>query len=131
MIWLAVLFSVPFVWLAARKRTLRRLSVRNAARRPVEAVLVVLGSLLGTAIVTGSLVLGDTLDRSIRAAAYDQLGPIDETVSVNGLAEGTELVDRLEGLSSPDIDGTLSFVAAGASVVNPAPDGGTQPRALA
>lgn len=129
MIWLAVLFSLPFVWLAARHRTLRRLAIRNTARRPVEAMLVVVGSLLGTAIVTGSLVLGDTLDRSIRAAAYDQLGPIDETVSVNGLAEGTELVKRLEGLSSPDIDGTLSFVTAGASVVNPAPDGGTQPRA--
>ena len=40
------------------------------------------GSLLGTAIITGSLIVGDTIDRSIRAAAYDQLGPVDEIVSV-------------------------------------------------
>ena len=129
MIWLAVLTSLPFFWLLLRQPTLRRLARRNAMRRPVEALLVVLGSLLGTAIITGSLVVGDTIDRSIRAAAYDQLGPIDETVSVNGLDNGVQLIDRFNGFSSPDTDGVLSFVTAGASVVNASADGGTQPRA--
>jgi len=128
-IWLAALASLPFLWLVLRQRTLRRLAGRNARRRPIEALLVVIGSLLGTAIITGSLVVGDTIDRSIRAAAYDQLGPVDETVSVNGLDQGAELVDRFRGFSSPDVDGVLSFMTAGASVVNTGLDGGTQPRA--
>ncbi len=129
MISVAVLASLPFVWLMLRRRTLRRLAIRNASRRPVEAMLVVVGSMLGTAIITGSLVVGDTIDRSIRASAYDQLGPIDETVSVVGLEPGAALVSRFAGFSSPDVDGVLSFVTAGASAVNAAADGGTQPRA--
>jgi putative ABC transport system permease protein len=125
----AVLVSLPFLWLLVARPTLRRLAIRNVARRPVEALLVVLGSLLGTAIITGSLVVGDTIDRSIQASAYDQLGPIDETVSVNGINQGTELVKRFAGFSSPSVDGVLSFVTAGASVVNIGAAGGTQPRA--
>ena len=129
MVWLAAVLSVPFIVLLVGSSTLRRLAVRNVARRPIEALLVVIGSLLGTAIITGSLVVGDTIDRSIRAGAYDQLGPIDETVSVNGLDQGAELVAQFEGFSSPHVDGVLSFVTAGASVVNSGPGGGTQPRA--
>jgi len=128
-IWLAALLSVPFLAMLVGSSTLRRLATRNVARRPVEAVLVVAGSLLGTAIITGSLIVGDTIDRSIRASAYDQLGPIDETVSVHGLGPGADLVARFEGFSSPEVDGVLSFVTAGASVVNTGPGGGTQPRA--
>ncbi len=129
MIWLAVLLSMPFVWIFTRHDTLRRLAGRNIRRRPVEAVLVVLGSLLGTAIITGSLVVGDTIDRSIRASAYDQLGPIDETVSASGLEAGAELIGRFDGFSSPDVDGVLPFLVTSASVVNTGADGGTQPRA--
>ena len=40
-----------------------------------------MGSMLGTAIMTGSFVVGDTLESSIRAQAPRQLGPIDEVVS--------------------------------------------------
>jgi putative ABC transport system permease protein len=129
MVWLAALVSVPFLWIVVRRVTLRRLAGRHIARRPIEALLVVLGSLLGTAIITGSLVVGDTIDRSIRAGAYDQLGPIDETVSVQGLDAGEALVARFEGFSSPDVDGVLSFVTAGAAVVATGTGGGTQPRA--
>jgi putative ABC transport system permease protein len=129
MIWVAVLMSIPFGWIIVRQRTLRRLAVRNVMRRPIEGILVVLGSMLGTAIITGSLVVGDTIDRSIRAAAYDQLGPIDETVSVFGLEQGADLVDRFADFSSPDVDGVLSFTTAGAAVIGTGPSGGTQPRA--
>ena len=101
MIIVAVLASMPFGWLLARHQTLRRLAQRNASRRPVEALLVVLGSMLGTAIITGSLVVGDTIDRSIRASAYDQLGPIDETVSAIGLESGATLVSRLPASRPP------------------------------
>ncbi len=41
-----------------RRPTFRRLAFRNALRRKNEAMLVVLGSLLGTAIVTSAFAVG-------------------------------------------------------------------------
>ncbi|MEA2922856.1 MAG: hypothetical protein QOF07_2828, partial [Bradyrhizobium sp.] len=62
---LVVILSLPFLYLLIRKPILRRLAVRNATRRPRETTLVVLGAMLGTAIITGSLIVGDTLKSSI------------------------------------------------------------------
>lgn len=71
--------SLPFAALLARP-LLRTLAVRNALRRPRETVLVLVGSMLGTAIITSSFVVGDTLNASIRQIAFTQLGPVDELV---------------------------------------------------
>ena len=79
---IVALLSLPFLYVLVRRPVLRRLALRNVARRPRETVLVILGSLLGTAIMTGSFVVGDTFTSSIRRGAYEQLGPIDEVVSV-------------------------------------------------
>src|ERR1700675_2096037 len=102
---IVALLSLPFLFVLARKPVLRRLALRNAVRRPRETALVILGSLLGTAIMTGSFVVGDTFTSSIRRGAFDQLGPVDEVVSVNGLAAGASLRARFAGLRDPDIDG--------------------------
>jgi putative ABC transport system permease protein len=125
---LAVLLSLPFLAVLIGWPLLRRLATRNTRRRPVEALLVIGGSLLGTAIITGSLIVGDTINRSIRAAAYDQLGPIDEIVSVP-LAQADTLHQRLAGFSSPRVDGRLSLATTGAAVVPADRTGGIQPRA--
>ena len=45
------LLSLPFLYIVLRKPILRRLALRNATRRPRETALVILGSLLGTAIM--------------------------------------------------------------------------------
>src|SRR5205823_6393007 len=50
---LVLFLSIPFFVMLARKPVLRRLALRNASRRPRETMLVLLGSLLGTAIITG------------------------------------------------------------------------------
>lgn len=109
------LLSLPFLYVIARKPILRRLALRNATRRPRETALVILGSLLGTAIMTGSYVVGDTFNASIRRIAHEQLGPIDEIVSANGLAAGPALTAKLAGLQSPDVDGVLPATVASAS----------------
>src|SRR5215470_19928039 len=92
---IVALLSLPFLYVVVRRPVLRRLAFRNAARRPRETALVVLGALLGTAIMTGSFVVGDTFTSSIRRGAYEQLGPVDEVVTGAGLAQGTVLRDRL------------------------------------
>jgi len=97
------------VYLLVRRPILRRLALRQIMRRPTEAVLVVVGSLLGTALIVASMAVGDSLDRSVRQSAYDVLGPIDETVRSASLTVGDTAADRLDALSDdPRVDGVLT-----------------------
>ena len=95
---------------------LRRLALRNASRRPREALLVVLGSLLGTAIITGSLVVGDTLKASIRRSAFTQLGPVDEVVRTSGPEVAATAEAAARALPGGDVDGVLRLVSLNTSV---------------
>ncbi len=115
---LVALASLPFLFLAARRPVLRRLALRNAARRPRETALVILGSLLGTAIITGSLVVGDTLDASLSQGAVTRLGPIDELITAADGAERDELAASLQALDAESdlIDGVLALDVVTAAV---------------
>lgn len=108
---LVLVLSLPFLFIVARRRVLRRLALRNAVRRPREAMFVVLGSLFGTAIITGSLVVGDTIDSSIRSLAYTRLGPADELVVTQDANTFSEARARVEALDSDLVDGTFAFSA--------------------
>ncbi len=124
------LLSVPFVLALAVHPITRRLALRYPVRRLSESALIVVGSMLGTSIITGSLIVGDTIDRSIRASAYEQLGPIDEVVVASGLEARTELLRQAVGLdasATPDgvIDGVLSMTTTQVAVIGRR----TQPRA--
>lgn len=101
--------SLPFLFLIARRPVLRRLAFRNAVRRPREAALVVVGSLFGTAIITGSLIVADTMNTSIRGLAYQRLGPIDEVVVTTDRAIFSEALSRIQGARSDLMDGVLPF----------------------
>lgn len=94
---------------------LRRLAVRDTTRRPSETMLVIAGSLLGAALITGSFVVGDTLDASIRATAQTQLGPIDEIVTVPEVAAAEEVEQEIASIDDDRIDGVLSMVIVPAS----------------
>lgn len=67
---------------AVRVPLLRRLALRNVMRRRGEAALVIAGCVLGAAIVTSSLLVGDSLRASVRDVARTDLGPVDEMVRV-------------------------------------------------
>lgn len=121
--------SLPFVTLLLIRPAVRRMVTRGMSRRPVELLLVVVGSMLATAILTGSLLVGDTVDRSIRSQAYDQLGPIDEVVSVSGLDAGDRLRAALDGFTSDDVDGMLPMITAPVAAVGAGADPLVQPTA--
>jgi putative ABC transport system permease protein len=110
---LAVLLGLALAvaaFIALRRPVLRRLALRQIGRRRSEAALVVAGSVLGTAIIIGSLIVGDTLNFSVKQVAYDNLGPIDEYVSAQTVAQGDQAARRIERLrGDPDIDGILSL----------------------
>ena len=97
------------VVLALRGPLTRRLALRQVNRRRAEAALVVAGSVLGTAIIVGSLVVGDTLDQSFKQNAYRYLGVVDEVVSSPDPATGEAVAHRLEPLrGDPAVDGLLT-----------------------
>src|SRR5678810_27536 len=81
-------------FLAIGRPVLRRLAVRQLSRRPAEAFIVIAGSLLGTTLIVASLVVGDSLDRSVRQTAYDVLGPVSYT-HLRAHETGRNLVCRL------------------------------------
>src|SRR5271166_971194 len=105
-------------FIAIRRPFLRKLALRQVARRRGEATLVVLGSVLGTAIIIGSLVVGDTLNYSVRQVAYTNLGPIDEIVASPTPAKGAVATARLQPLrTDPRVDGVLTLHGDEAAVV--------------
>ncbi|HMK12005.1 MAG TPA: FtsX-like permease family protein [Acidimicrobiales bacterium] len=95
--------------LVATSPVLRRLAFRQIARRRTEALLIISGSVLGTALIVSSLAVGDSLDTSIRHVAVRALGPIDERITTADPVRGALIAERLEALrSDPDVDGVLT-----------------------
>jgi putative ABC transport system permease protein len=105
----ALAAAAAIVFVLALRPVLRRLALRQVVRRPTESVLVVLGSVLGTALIVASLVVGDSLDRSVRQTAYDVMGPVDEYVRSASLEVGDAAAARLESIrDDPRVDGLLT-----------------------
>src|SRR5919204_1342443 len=79
--------------LAVRNRIFLRLGVRSVGRRRGRSALIVVGLMLGTAIIAAALATGDTMSTTIRSSALAALGQTDEVVAAKGveasLAAGT------------------------------------------
>lgn len=90
--------------LALRNPVLLRISMRNVVRRRGRTALIVVGLMLGTAIVAAALATGDTMSHTIRADAIRALGATDEIVSARsaevdvgaelGAATGVRSIDE-------------------------------------
>ena len=105
-------------FLVLRGPVLRRLAIRQASRRRTEAALVIIGSALGTTIIVGSLVVGDTLNFSVKQDAYRTLGPVDERVVSTDPVAGEVVALALRNLrSDPLVDGVLTAHSEQAAVV--------------
>ncbi len=104
---LAVLIP-PVLFDIARRPTIRRLGLRNVSRRRGEAALVIGGSMLATALITASFVVGDSFGGSIRGLAEERWGPVDEIVFVNEPADRDPIVAAVQALESENIDGVMS-----------------------
>jgi putative ABC transport system permease protein len=73
--------------LALRHRILLKLAVRSATRRPGRSALIVVGLMLGTAIIAAALTTGDTMNHTVRSTAVDALGATDETIAARGAVD--------------------------------------------
>ncbi|MGH2826777.1 MAG: FtsX-like permease family protein, partial [Actinomycetota bacterium] len=126
---LAGLALLVVAYIALRRPFLRRLAVRDATRRPGETMLVIAGSLLGTALITGSFIVGDTLDSSIRASATTQLGPVDEVVVAADSEQAASVAQSIASIDDGRIDGVLSMTRAPATIATVGDDPVAEPEA--
>ncbi|MEA2515917.1 MAG: putative transport system permease protein, partial [Thermomicrobiales bacterium] len=67
-------------WVAWRRPVIFKLGVRNIPRRKAQTVLIVVGLMLSTMIISAALGVGDTVDYSITDEVYQGLGHVDEQV---------------------------------------------------
>src|ERR671914_83870 len=108
------LVLVAVAWLAARRPVLRRFALRDVMRRPGETALVIAGSLLGTALIAGSLIVGDTLDSSIKEKVWSQLGPVDEVITVTNTERASTVARLVAEADEPRIDDVMAFTTSSA-----------------
>ncbi len=113
--------SVAYV--ALRNRIFFAMGLRNIPRRTAQTVLIVLGLMLSTLIISAAFGTGDTLNHSISKQAYTLLGHVDVAIEQDNLAtagdsEGATGLDipsaqyerfrtAVAEAGSSDIDGVL------------------------
>ena len=112
---LALIVGLALIVISIRNPLVRRVGVRNAVRRPREAALVMLGCLLGTALIVGSSAVGSSYTASIQDQALSELGQIDASVSYENRDDWSAANSRLAAEHVDDI----ALAAAVASVVVP------------
>ncbi len=122
------LASVAYVVL--RNRIMFKMGVRNIPRRMAQTVLIVIGLMLSTLIISAALTTGDTVDRSVTNWVYELTGHLDEIVQfdVEKTGDGTaepfvpeSTVAELEAAlgNDPDIDGIAPALFEPVPVINP------------
>ena len=67
-------------WVAWRRPVIFKLGVRNIPRRPAQSVLIVLGLMLSTLLISAALGIGDTVRHSETAHVYALFDHVDELV---------------------------------------------------
>jgi putative ABC transport system permease protein len=107
-----------------------KMGVRNIPRRMAQTVLIVIGLMLSTLIISAALTTGDTVDRSVTSWVYDITGHLDEIVQfdVENTGDGAaepfvpeSTVAELEAAlgDDPDIDGIAPALFEPVPVINP------------
>jgi putative ABC transport system permease protein len=77
---LLVVATAGIATLAARNKVFFRIGVRNIPRRRGRTALIVVGLMLGTAIIASALLTGDTMSSAVRSSVIRSLGATDLTV---------------------------------------------------
>lgn len=125
--------TLAVVALFAGSRLPVRIAVRNLRRRTLRVAIVTAGLMIGTAIISSSLVVGDTLRFIFVEDVYERLGAVDELVTQEfggnlfsfGYDNYTVLRADLEAANSP-IDGIAPSLVKVLPVRNLAGNKGNQ-----
>jgi putative ABC transport system permease protein len=98
--------------LAIRRRVFARMAIRSISRRKVHSVVVVCGLLIATAMISGSLVAGDTLDQIITSDIMTSTGDVDIVVSATDESEAELFFNYTiaQSVAQNASDGSLSYI---------------------
>jgi putative ABC transport system permease protein len=95
-----------------------RLAVKNASRQRHQGRFVMIGTLVGTAVMCASLALGSSVRASVRHSTVTELGPVDELV-VSSPTAGPSVRAAVAGVRLP-VRATVDLVAVEATAVTKA-----------
>ena len=87
-------------WVLLRNRVMFFIGVRNIPRRKAQTVLVIIGLMLSTTIISAAFSIGDTVNYSITNQAYDRLHSIDEVVQAQ-TGQNDSAFDSGASITSP------------------------------
>src|SRR4051812_6967504 len=126
---LALVLAVT-VYIALRNPVIFRLGIRNVPRRKPQTILIVVGLMLSTLIMSAAFATGDTINYSIGDIVYKSLGRVDEVIrpkqDPNSAGQGTDripaavltdLETRFKG--DPDITGFVPSLGKAVPALNP------------
>ncbi|HYB77485.1 MAG TPA: FtsX-like permease family protein, partial [Thermoplasmata archaeon] len=111
--------------LASRHRLAFRIAMRNVRRGRGRTVLLIAGLLVGTTIVSGSLIVGDTVQQLVYHYTYIGAGYVDESITGTSSSGGlayypysvyTQVSNAVSGYSS--IVGVTPEIIDGAAVLD-------------
>ena len=122
--------SLSFVvYIALRNRIMFLIGVRNIPRRMAQTVLIIVGLMLSTLIISAAFTTGDTVDRSLTNQIFRLLGHVDEIVRFESrddtpapnvaisVADFETLEDEVRG--DPNIDGLVPMMLEVVAVIEP------------
>jgi putative ABC transport system permease protein len=115
-----LLVTAVLAVLALRNRLLFKLALRNIPRRRAQTILIVVGLMLSTVIITSAFGTGDTVSYSVRASVLTGLGNVDEEIFHTAGAGNGTLVNG-EGPIAADVAARIQAAVA----ANPAANGST------
>jgi putative ABC transport system permease protein len=96
-------------WIAARRALLVRMGLRNARRRVSQTVLIVVGLMLSTLIISAAFATGDTVGHSVTNEVYSTLQAVDFVVGyrAGAAAPNAEAEELLDGSLLTDLRNEL------------------------
>jgi len=77
---IVILILISIAVLAMTNRIIFKMAVRNFSRRKLQSLIVVCGLMIGTAIISSSLVVRDTMKNAFEESVYESLGEVDEEI---------------------------------------------------
>lgn len=122
----AAIFAV-LAWIGFRNPLLVKMGLRNLLRRKTQTVLIVIGLMLSTLIISAAFATGDTVGYSVTNTVYEELGEADLLVVFDreraevGRRMTDEDVRALEaiGAADPDIDAVSGLIQLSIPALNP------------
>ncbi len=128
--------SASIAYVVLRSRIMFRMGLRNMPRRIGQTVLIVIGLMLSTLIISAAFTTGDTVDYSLSNTSFTLLGHVDEVIQRQGEegspnqiestigedGDGRNISERLrtavEEAGDPNIDGYLPALFEQVPILN-------------